>query len=245
MSGAIALIGLALVDSLSIGTLVIPVALMVKWGSVRRSALTAYLGTVAIVYFGLGIAILLGLSGIGAQFEDISQSRVFAWVTLVLGVVLAGFGIFGPNPVKPSPGEVPERVAKSYSSSLAGMIALGLGASLAEAATMLPYIAAMGIVGSFEAPFVVKAGVVALYCALMVMPAIGFALCADLVGKRFFGRMQRMLPKLQYETKITLLWVAAIVGIILIVRSVGRLRAESPETAEAFMSVLLSIVIGV
>ena len=55
MGSVIAVVGLALLDSLSLGTLVIPLALIVHWRAVRVPALTAYLFTVAAVYFLLGL----------------------------------------------------------------------------------------------------------------------------------------------------------------------------------------------
>lgn len=60
MGSVIAVVGLALLDSLSLGTLVIPLALIVHWRAVRVPALTTYLLTVAAVYFLLGLGILLG-----------------------------------------------------------------------------------------------------------------------------------------------------------------------------------------
>ena len=51
MHSLLSLIGLALLDSLSIGTLVIPLALILVWRSVHVPALIAYLFTVAAVYF--------------------------------------------------------------------------------------------------------------------------------------------------------------------------------------------------
>ena len=60
MGSVIAVVGLALLDSLSLGTLVIPLALIVHWRAVRVPALTAYLTTVAAVYFLLGLGMLPG-----------------------------------------------------------------------------------------------------------------------------------------------------------------------------------------
>ena len=79
----LSLIGLALLDSLSIGTLVIPLALILMWRNVRVPALAAYLLTVAAVYFALGVAMLLGFTGLGSYVERITDTPVFPWITLV------------------------------------------------------------------------------------------------------------------------------------------------------------------
>lgn len=77
MSSVIPVIGLALLDSLSLGTLVIPLALIVHWRAVRVPALTAYLFTVAAVYVLLGLGMLLGFAGLGSVAERVTQTDVF------------------------------------------------------------------------------------------------------------------------------------------------------------------------
>ncbi|WP_165165066.1 GAP family protein [Corynebacterium qintianiae] len=225
MSSVIPVIGLALLDSLSLGTLVIPLALIVHWRAVRVPALTAYLFTVAAVYFLLGLGMLLGFAGLGSVTERVTQTDVFPWITFTLGAALAVFGIFSPDPTKPEPGRLPKRAAGT-TSSVPSMVALGLGASLTEAATMLPYIAAMGIIGSWDSPSVAKAGAVGIYCLIMTVPTVILATLALLFGQKFFPRLERLIPRLEYEAKVTLLWIAAIVGIYMVIHSVPMLRTD-------------------
>ena len=144
---------------------------------------------------------------------------------MILGAALALFGIFAPNPKKPEPGQLPKRAAGA-TSSVPSMVALGLGASLTEAATMLPYIAAMGIIGSWGIPSVAKAGAVGVYCLVMILPTVILATVALLFGQKLFPRLERLIPRLEYEAKVTLLWIAAIVGIYMVVHSVPMLRAD-------------------
>ena len=61
MDGAM-LIALALVDSLSAGTLVIPIVLLLSWQQLRVGDYAVYLATIALSYGALGIALLLGVS---------------------------------------------------------------------------------------------------------------------------------------------------------------------------------------
>ncbi|MCQ4623347.1 GAP family protein [Corynebacterium sp. CCUG 69979] len=224
MHSLIPLVGLALLDSLSSGTLVIPLALIVMWRSVRVPALAAYLLTVAAVYFALGVAMLLGFTGLSAYVERITDSPVFPWITLILGAILAIYGTFGPDPVKPAPGELPKRLNKPIRTSLPKMIILGLGASLTEAATMLPYIAAMGIISDWDTPMAGQLLAIAAYCGVMIAPTVILAMIALVAGQKFFPRLEKAIPRLQYETKVTLLWIAAIVGIYMVIHSVGAIR---------------------
>ena len=52
------------------------------------------------------------------------------------------------------------------------------------------------------------------------------ATLALLFGQKFFPRLERLIPRLEYEAKVTLLWIAAIVGIYMVVHSVPMLRAD-------------------
>lgn len=229
MGSVIPVVGLALLDSLSLGTLVIPLALIVHWRAVRVPALATYLVTVAAVYFLLGLGLLLGFASLGSVAERVTQTDVFPWITLILGAALAIFGIFGPDPKKPEPGQLPKRAAGT-TSSLPRMVALGLGASLTEVATMLPYIAAMGIIGSWEIPSAAKAGSVGIYCLIMIVPTVILATLALLFGQKFFPRLERLIPRLEYEAKVTLLWIAAIVGIYMVANSVATIRGDLPAS---------------
>lgn len=224
MHSLLSLIGLALLDSLSIGTLVIPLALILVWRSVHVPALTAYLVTVAGVYFALGVAMLLGFTGLSSYLERVTDTPVFPWITLALGAVLAIFGIFSPNPVKPAPGELPKQLSKPFRTSLPRMIILGLGASLTEAATMLPYIAAMGIISDWDIPMAGKVVAIGSYCGVMIAPTVVLASIALVAGPKFFPRLEKAIPRLQYEAKVTLLWIAAIVGVYMVIYSLGALR---------------------
>lgn len=229
MLDIISLIGLALVDSLSVGTLVIPLTLLLRWGRLRTIPYATYLGTISVAYFALGITLMLGFAGIGPIITEATQTDWFPWATLVLGAALAAFGIFAPNPKKPEPGEtnVPTdttKMQKATRAGLAGMASLALGAAVIEAATMLPYLAAIGIMQSFEITPLLRLALLAAYCIIMVLPAILAGAAMGLVGDRLADRLQRWIPRLNYEAKVTLLWIAAIVGITMVYRSANALK---------------------
>lgn len=221
MTDFLPLVGLALVDSLSAGTLVIPIALIFMWRRVRVGLLGTYLATIATAYFGLGVALLLGFDAAVTRVSGVSETDWFRWVTLVLGAGLFVFGVFSPNPKKHTAtqsagAEVPEgrasRLAKSASLSVTGMVGLALGAAVVEAATMLPYLGAMGIIQSMSFGFSGKVALIAGYCIIMILPAILVAVIAGAAGPAIFPRLERAMRRLEYEAKVTLLWIAAIVG---------------------------------
>src|SRR5918997_6469999 len=79
-----ALAGLALLDSTSIGTLFIPIWLMLTPGRLRLSRFAVYLGTITVFYFLVGILIVLGASRLIGHLDG----QVALWLQLAIGVVL-------------------------------------------------------------------------------------------------------------------------------------------------------------
>ncbi|MCT1369285.1 hypothetical protein M3701_03725 [Corynebacterium mucifaciens] len=53
---------------------------------------------------------------------------------------------------------------------------------------------------------------------------------ALLFGQKFFPRLERLIPRLGYEAKVTLLWIAAIVGIYMVANSVATIRGDLPAS---------------
>ena len=103
MEHAATLVGLALLDSTSLGTLAIPIALVVRSHRVDRRPMAIYLTTVCLVYLGLGIALVAGFDLISSTAARLARTGTAQWATLVIGLVLAGFGILSPDPAKPPP----------------------------------------------------------------------------------------------------------------------------------------------
>ena len=75
MEHAATLAGLALLDSTSLGTLVIPIALVVRSRRVDRGPMTIYLTTVCLVYLGLGIALVAGFNLIGSAAARMARTE--------------------------------------------------------------------------------------------------------------------------------------------------------------------------
>ncbi|TFH53378.1 hypothetical protein E4J66_03530 [Actinomyces viscosus] len=224
MQHAVTLVGLALLDSTSLGTLVIPLALVVRSRRVDRGPMAVYLSTVCLAYLGLGIALVAGFELVGSTVARLAQTQAAQWATLVIGVALAAFGILSPDPAKPDPESGSDSLgSRPAPASTGAMILLGLGASLTEAATMVPYLAATGIIASSPASWPARIVTLALYCLVMISPALVLLALADALGQHFLPRLARIAPRLEYEAKVTLLWVAAILGIHLAGRSAADL----------------------
>lgn len=229
MTNYFSLFGLALIDSLSLGTLVIPIVLLLKWGRVRVLPFGTYLATISVSYLLIGVALFFGMRWVIEAFSQVATTVWFSWITLVLGVALFIFGVFSPNPVKKTADEIMDARASQTNltarkgTGLLGVMSLAVGAAVLETATMLPYLAAIGIIQSLEVSFGAQLVVLALYCLVMVAPAALIGCCARMWGDRAFEKILKIMPRLEFEAKITILWVAAIVGGLLTRNAVNRL----------------------
>ncbi|WP_156223729.1 GAP family protein [Pseudactinotalea suaedae] len=82
------LAALALVDSTSFGTLLIPLWLMLAPGRLRAHRVLIFLGTVAAYYFVLGVALLAGATQVAGALGGFLETPAASWIQLALGVGL-------------------------------------------------------------------------------------------------------------------------------------------------------------
>lgn len=211
MGELVALIGLALLDSTSLGTLIIPLVLVIARRRVDVGPLAVYLGTVVAIYYALGVALMAGFDVLIGPLATAWSSEAGVWARLAIGVILLLVGLLWPTPA-PREGSVPQ----PRSLAPAAMVALGAGAALTEAATMLPYLAANGIITGMPIAWPVRLLVLAGYCLVMILPAVVLTGLAAAFGERVWPRLERLVPRLERQAKVGLLWAAAIVGFLLI-----------------------------
>jgi len=274
MAGVLVL--LALVDSTSFGTLLIPVWLLMAPGRPRPSRLLAYLGTVAGFYLAVGVAVLLGAGAFLDRYGDALDSRPVLIVQLLLGIGLfalsfrfdgkrararaeregarpgrlvrwreramgiesdgagsagrgpagaeGGGGGHGSQPAGPVPGMLTASATTARPRpSLLPLLGLALGAVALEVGTMLPYLAAIGLVTTSDLTTGTSVGVLAAYCVVMVLPAL-LLLGARLVAARFveplLARLEKWLSRNAAEMTG---WVLGILGVLLALNAMGSL----------------------
>lgn len=231
------LVVLALVDSTSFGTLLIPVWLLLAPGRVRAGRVLAYLGTVAAAYLVIGVAVLLGAGVVLERYGDALESRPVLLAQLVLGVGLLAlsFRFDGKRAARRAEedGGRPGRLVRwreralglepSASSPVLPLMGLALGAVMIEVATMLPYLAAIGLLTASDLATPVTLGVLALYCVVMVLPAL-LLLGGRLVAARWIDPLLRRLERWLSKNAAEMTgWVLGIVGVLLALDAVGRL----------------------
>lgn len=111
------LAALALVDSTSFGTLLIPLWLLLAPGRLRVHRVLIFLGTVAVYYFALGVALLAGATWMADTLGGFLATPAAAWLQLALGVGLFLLS-FKLEPKKPKEANVEASVSAQPSSAV-------------------------------------------------------------------------------------------------------------------------------
>ncbi len=207
---ALTLLGLALVDSTSFGTIGVPLFLTVARTPVRKVLL--YLGTITAFYFVVGTVLVLGLDSTIDAFGKVFETSAATAAQFVVGVVLLVVA-FRIDPKRAE--ETPRRSWQPKNSSTGAIMALALTAGLIELASMVPYIAAIGILTSSGLPVVERLGILALDNAIMAIPALGLRGLARTAGPRVDGLLDRLGSWIQKYTGEMVGWVLGIVGFFL------------------------------
>ncbi|WP_250445662.1 GAP family protein [Actinotalea sp. C106] len=226
---------LALIDSTSFGTLLIPLWLMLAPTGLRPGRVLAFLGTVAAFYLAVGVALLAGADAVLDGAQGVLETPGGSVAQLVIGAGLLVWSFFiGRKPAggKAAGGEAasgPGRLMRWRERAMSGqggggaLLALALGAAAAEVATMLPYLGAIGLLSTSGLGVVEQVGVLAAYCVVMVLPAL-VLLLARLVARRLVEapllRLQGWMERTGAETTA---WVVGIVGFLLARDALGRL----------------------
>ncbi|MEV4810191.1 GAP family protein [Micromonospora avicenniae] len=221
----LALAGLALVDSTSIGTLFIPVWLLLTPGQVNVRRILTYLGTIAGFYLLVGLLLVWGGTRLAETLGGALDQRPVLWAQLALGVGLFVISFrYDGKRRRRSGGVLRWRDrATSGDSSARWLVGLALLAALAEVATMLPYLGAVSLLAAADVSGPAVVAVLAGYCLVMVSPAV------LLLGTRvaFPARVEPLLARL--NTWITeksgsaLGWILGIAGFLLARDAAGRL----------------------
>jgi Sap-like sulfolipid-1-addressing protein len=168
----LSLAALAIIDSTSIGTLFIPVWLLLAPDRIRAPRFLAYLGTIAGFYLVVGILLAAG----GTRMADaFTGSRPVLMAQLAVGIILFVLSFWVERRKAQTAAAIARwRTRATDSASVAG---LALLAALAEVATMLPYLGAIGMLSTADLPWWSMVATLAGYCVVMVVPAMAlFAL---------------------------------------------------------------------
>lgn len=206
---------LALIDSTSFGTLLIPIWLLLHPGRIRPGRILVFLGTVAAFYFAVGVAIALGADAFLPQLRRLLDTPAALWTQLVLGVALFFWSFRLDRKNKPAgTGRMARWRERALTDGNAASLAgLAVTAAAAEVTTMLPYLAAIGLLttSALAAPQI--ALVMAGYCLLMIAPALVLLVLRLTAGQRIEPALRRFSDWMAKSNAVA--WIVGIVGFLL------------------------------
>ncbi|MEV0166929.1 GAP family protein [Nonomuraea fuscirosea] len=208
------LAALAVVDSTSFGTLGIPVYLLLAADRSRGSRLLTYLATVVVFYFLVGVALMLGLTAAMDAFGDLLDSRPVRVVELAAGVGLFALSYRFDPKWRAKRGR-PERTFEPRVGGPRTMVLLGLTAGVLEVATMVPYLAAIGLMTTSGLTTAQWVPVLAAYVLVMIVPTLVLMALRGMAGGRLEPKLERLRAWLTKHSASMVSWGMAIVGFLL------------------------------
>lgn len=225
MSAAVlgGLVVLALVDSTSFGTLLIPVWMLLA-PRVRVSRVLVFLGTVVAFYYVVGVLLLLGIdasvgwaSGAGGA---LASNRPLAVLQLAVGTAL--FLASWPLERRAKQQDGPGPRARRWRAALQGegvavrtTVGIALVATALEVASMLPYLAAMGLLSRSDLGRPWQLLVLVGYVVVMVLPALVLLALRLLAARRVEPWLQRADVWMSERSGVALSWVVGIIGFLI------------------------------
>lgn len=225
------LLVLALIDSTSFGTLLIPIWFLLAPGRVPVARVLIFLATVAAFYLTVGTLLLLGLESILGTLNGWLDDPIVIRGQLVLGVGLLVWSFFIGKPRKNADGSarpgrltrLRERALGQQGGGVGSLIALALGATLLEVATMLPYLGAIGLLGTSSLTGPEQVVVLAGYCLVMVLPALVLLLLRLAARRLIEPVLQRIARWMERSGGEMTAWIVGIVGFLIARDAVGRM----------------------
>ncbi|MEV4573743.1 GAP family protein [Nonomuraea jabiensis] len=208
-----AVLGLALLDTLSPTVIGITLYLLLVRPPRVGALLAVYLGSVAIAYFALGVLLMLGMGALAPRVEG----NAWAWGQAALGAAL----IAGSYLIR---GRAPERASiRARSFTMRAMLLLGLGTWLFEFATAVPYFGAIAIMTSAGLTAAQWSPLLGGYVTIMVLPGVLLLLAWAALGERTRERFERWRDRLSSGSRSTLRWIVGIAGALILLEAVDTL----------------------
>lgn len=242
------LVALALIDSMSLGTMVIPVWFLITPGRVRVARILIFVFVVAAAYFALGLGLMFSASAVIDRYGELLESDqvhiaqfIIGLGLIVVGVVLWRRDVSEHDRSDRSSGEVdltgdPEAEANSgrllrwrdqamgegpMTRSIATVLTvLALSAVAVEIASMLPYLAAVGIVTTDGPSWPGNVLVLLGYCVIMVLPALGLTAARVAAHDTLEGVLSRIDGWVSQHAPIATMWVLGVIGTYVAVAAV-------------------------
>lgn len=210
MIGSLASVfGLALIDSLNPSALAVTLYLLLA-GKPYAPRVLAYAGGIFCANLALGGLLVLGLGSVWGHLDG----PVAYAAQGVVGAALVGYAVFAPDKPRDK-----KRERGPRSVGLGAVFLLGMTITVVEFSTALPYLGAIAILTNADLAAVRWLPVLVAYNLVFVSPPLLLLAAYGAFGSRLRPLMERWREKLRGGSRETLLWIAGIVGFLLLADS--------------------------
>lgn len=222
----LALFGLAVVDSINPSALVVAAVVLTKSRPEHRvRGVLAYIAGVFVSYLALGLLVLAGIDSLLSLVRDLAASRVVLIGQAVAGGLLLLYAVFAPATVdarkRRRRDELLHRALRP-----APLFLYGGYVTVVELITALPYFAALALLSNARLPFAGTVAVLVVYCLIFITPPAGVAVLYRRHRQRIDPWVQRHGEKAGGRGREALLWIAGIVGFVLLSRAIAGLAVR-------------------
>lgn len=223
----LALLVLALLDGLSVGTFLIPLFLLLAPGPVRVRRISLYLATIAAFYLAVGMLMMLGIVNVIGEASGFVASTPGRVMVLVAGIALLVGGVWvgvredrrrkqakarGESTVRTKGRVLRWRDrALDDTAPVWSIVGVALAAGVIEVAGMLPYLIGISMIANEPVALAGQYGMLVTYCLVMVAPALIALLVRGLAAGAAEPALQRVAGWMQGAGADTA-WLLAIVG---------------------------------
>ncbi|WP_043635857.1 GAP family protein [Nonomuraea candida] len=211
---------LALLDTLSVSTIAIPVWFLLMPRGLRIGYVFGYLFFVAIGYLFLGLLLLTVFSAVHDELRSALNSPAGDQAMSVAGVILlliaVWYGLLRRE--RRGSGRLGRwrEIAVGESATPRGLVIVAALAVLIEVATMFPYLAAIGRLGRSDLPWHLQAAVLAVYCLVMIAPAFVVTVARFIAKNLVRSPLRRLDGWLKRNARENTAWLIALAGFMLL-----------------------------
>lgn len=202
---------LAVLDSINPSAIVVTLYLLSTAGSRALAQVAVYVGTIFITYLLLGVMIMLGIASLLPSLSGVLNGPIGLIAQSVVGLVLLVYSLTASTNRQSSP-----VVARPSAGTYAGLVMLGVSVTAMELPTAIPYFAAIALISEAELPIRAWAPLLGIYNVIFVLPPIALLAGHLVLQGRMAEPYAALRQRLESGARETVLWVAGLVGGVLL-----------------------------
>lgn len=211
---------LALLDTVSVSTLAIPIWFLLTPRGLRMANVVGYLFLVAFGYLLLGIVLLGAVSVVRKPLRTALDSSFGDKAMAAAGIALILVALWYGLRSRPTTGDGRlnrwRDAAVGEDATARGVFTVAFIAVVLEIATMFPYLSAIEVIGEGGSPRAVQVSVLAMYCLVMIAPALLAALLRQIAERAVRPALRRVDRWLRETAQENTAWLLGIVGFVLL-----------------------------